>query len=201
MKNNKHCKNESQPAQQFNANPIRLILGLCVVLAVSAISVQANDNLAQAAARVALEQKIYELDHAQTLPPPVQVTLSKAVVKQPVKYAANVTGTVSQKAATPQTTPASVTPVAASVAVVSAAVAPAAVTHHVLILLLSLLILACIILSLLLLKLRLHNSRSNQDSTSCGTYNVQPNPFTLRLKTGDGVKPRGGHAAIRGWCG
>jgi hypothetical protein len=69
-----------------------------------------------------------------------------------------------------------------------------------LILLLSLLILG-IISSLLLLKLRLHKSRSNQDSTSGGTCNVQPNPFTLRLKTGAGVKPRGGHAAIRGWCG
>ena len=97
MKNNKHCKKESQQVQQFNANPIRLTLGLCVVLGVSAISVQANDNPAQAAARVALEQKIYELDHAQTLPSPVQVTLSKAVVKQPVKYAANVPGQFPKK--------------------------------------------------------------------------------------------------------
>ncbi len=200
MKNNKHCKKESQPAQQFNANPIRLTLGLCVVLGVSAISVQANDNPAQAAARVALEQKIYELDHAQTLPPPVQVTRSKAVVKQPVKYAANVTGTISKKAVIPQTTPASATPVAVSVAVApvavapaavapaavaSAAVAPVAVTHHALILLLSLLILACIISSLLLLKLRLQNSRSNQDSSSDDTYYAQPNRVTLRLKTGN----------------
>jgi hypothetical protein len=164
MKNNKHCKNESQPAQQFNANPIPFILGLCVVLAVSAISVQANDNPAQAAARVALEQKIYELDHAQTLPPPVQVTRSEAGVVQFVKSAANVTGTVSQKAVIPQTTPASATPVAASVAVAPAAVAsaaviPVAVAHHVLILLLSLLILACFILSLLLLKALQQNSR------------------------------------------
>jgi hypothetical protein len=190
MKNNKHCKKESQPAQQFNANPIQFILGLCVVLGVSAISVQANDNPAQAAARVALEQKMYDLDHAQTLPPPVQVTLSQAVVKQPVKYAASVTGTISQKAVIPQTAPASATPVAASVAVApaavaSAAVAPVAVTHHALILLLSLLILACIILSLLLLKLRLQNSRSNQDSTSDDTYYAQPNRVTLRLKTGN----------------
>jgi hypothetical protein len=190
MKNNKYCKRESQPAYQFNANPIQLILGLCVVLGVSAISVRAVDNPAQAAARVALEQKMYELDHPQTLLPPVRVTRSEAVVKQPVKYAANVTGTVSERAVTPQTVPAPATPVAA----------PAIGAPHMLILILSLLILG-IILSLLLLKLRLHNSRSNQDSTSSGTYNVQPNPFTLRLKTGDGVKPRGGHAAIRGWCG
>jgi hypothetical protein len=176
MKNNKHCKKESQQVQQFNANPIQFILGLCVVLGVSAISVRAADNPAQAAARVALEQKIYELDHAQTLPPPVRVTRSEAGVEQSVKYAANVTGTVSEKVATPQTTPAPATPALASAAVVpvavapavvapaavaSVAVAPAAVAHHVLILLLSLLILACIISSLLLLKLRLQNSRSN----------------------------------------
>jgi hypothetical protein len=161
MKNTKYCKSESQPTHQFNANPIRLILGLCVVLGVSAISVRAADNPAQAAARVALEQKMYELDHAQTLPPPVQVTRSEAVVKQPVKYAANVTGTVSPKAVTPQTTPASATPEAASAAVASVAVAPAAVAPHMSILLLSLVTLVCIISSLLLLKFRLQNSRSN----------------------------------------
>ena len=161
MKNNKYCKSESQPTHQFNANPIRLILGLCVVLGVSAISVRAADNPAQAAARVALEQKMYELDHAQTLPSPVQVTRSEAVVKQPVKYAANVTGTVSPKAVTPQTTPASATPEAASAAVASVAVAPAAVAPHMSILLLSLVTLVCIISSLLLLKFRLQNSRSN----------------------------------------
>ena len=193
MKNNKHCKREIQPTQQFNANPIRLTLGLCVVLGVSAISVRAVDNPAQAAARVALEQKMYELDHPQTLLPPVRVTRSEAAVKQPVKYAANVTGTVSPKAATPQTAPAPTTMVAAP--------ALAAGAPHMLILILPFLILAGFILSLLLLKLRLHNSRSDQDLTSSGICNVQLNPFTLRLKTGAGVKPRGGHAAIRGWCG
>jgi hypothetical protein len=195
MKNNKYCKRESQPAHQFNANPIQLILGLCVVLGVSAITVRAVDNPAQAAARVALEQKMYELDHPQTLLPPVRVIHSEAAGIQPVKYAANVTGTVSTKAVTPQTAPAPTTIVAASVAVAPVAVAPAAVASvavapaagapHMLILILPFLILAGIILSLLLLKLRLQNSRccsANQDSTSSGTYNVQPNPVTLRLK-------------------
>ena len=184
MKNNKHCKRESQPAHQFNANPIQFILGLCVVLGVSAISVRAADNPAQAAARVALEQKMYELDHAQTLPPPVQVTRSQAVVKQPVQYAANVTGTVSPKAATPQTAPAPTTPVTAPAIGALTTGATAAGAPHMLILLLSLLILG-IILSLLLLKLRLQNSRSNQDSTSNDTYYAQANPVTLRLKTGN----------------
>jgi sensor c-di-GMP phosphodiesterase-like protein len=183
MKNNKHCKRESQLAHQFNANPIQLILGLCVILGVSAISVRANDNPAQAAARVALEQKIYELNHPRTLPA-VLVTLSQAVVKQPGKSAANVTATVSEKAVTLQTTPAPTTPVAAPAAVARAAVAPAVVAHHMFILML-----ACFILSVLLLLLVLlqHSRRynSNQDSISSGADNAQANPFTLRLKTGD----------------
>jgi len=185
MKNNKYCKRESQQAHQFNANPIQCILGLCVVLGVSAISVRAVDNPAQAAARVALEQKMYELDHPQTLPPPVRVTRSEAVVEQPGKSAANAIGTVSEKAVTPQTAPAPTTPKAAPATgapttVAPAAVAPAAVAHHMLILML-----ACFILLLLLLKLLLQHSRrcnSNQDSTSSGAYNVPANPVTLRLK-------------------
>ena len=181
MKNNKHCKSESQQqqAQQFNANPIQLILGLCVILGVSAISVRANDNPAQAAARVALEQKMYELDHPQTLPLLAQVTRSEAVVKQqPGKSAANVTAIVSKKAVTPQTALVLSTPVAAP-----AAVAPAAVAHHKLILML-----ACFIPSFLVLLVLLQHSRrgnSNQDSISSGDYNSRTNPFTLRLKTGD----------------
>jgi hypothetical protein len=180
MKNNKHCKRESQQAHQFNANPIQLILGLCVILGVSSISVRANDNPAQAAARVALEQKMYELDHPQTVPPPVQVTRSEAVVKQPGKSVANVTGTVSTKAVIPQTAPAPTTPVAAPAAVALTAVAPAAVAHHKLILML-----ACFILSVLLLLVLLQHSRrynSNQDSTDSGAYNSRANPVTLRLK-------------------
>ena len=183
MKNNKHCKRESQPAHQFKANPIQFILGLCVILGVSSISVHAVDNPAQAAARVALEQKMYELDHALTPPPVAQVTRSEAVVKQPGKSAANVTRTVSKKAVTPQTAPAPTTPVAALATGAPAAVAPAAVAHHKLILML-----ACFILSVLLLLVLLQHSRrdnSNQDSTSSGAYNSRANPFTLRLKTGD----------------
>jgi len=180
MKNNKYCKRESQQAHQFNANPIQCILGLCVVLGVSAISVRAVDNPAQAAARVALEQKMYELDHPQTLPPPVRVTRFEAVVEQPGQSAANAIGTVSEKAVTPQTALAPTTPVAAPATGAPTAVAPAAVAHHMLILML-----ACFILLLLLLKLLLQHSRrcnSNQDSTSSGAYNVPANPVTLRLK-------------------
>jgi hypothetical protein len=159
MKNNKYCKRESQPAHQFNANPIQLILGLCVVLGVSAISVRAVDNPAQAAARVALEQKMYELDHPQTLLPPVRVTRSEAAGKQPVQYAANVTGTVSEGAVTPQTALAPATPVTAPAIGAPTAGALAAGAPHMSFLLLSFLILVCIISSLLLLKLRLQNSR------------------------------------------
>jgi hypothetical protein len=183
MKNNKHCKRESQQAHQFNANPIQLILGLCVVLGVSSLSVRANDNPAQAAARVALEQKMYELDHPQTVPPPAPVTRSEAVVEQPGKSAANATATVSEKAVTPQTAPAPTTPVAAPATGAPTAGAPAAVAHHMLILML-----ACFILSVLVLLVLLQHSRrgnSNQDSTSSGAYNSRANSFTLRLKTGD----------------
>lgn len=200
MTNNKYCKRESQQAHQFNANPVQLILGLCVILGVSAISVRANDNPAQAAARVALEQKIFELDHAQTLPPPAPVTRSEAVVNQPGKSVANVTATVSPKTVTPQTAlapkaavaapaaiaPTTVAPTAIVLAgVTPATVAPAAVAHRMVILMLASLTLACIILSLLLLKFVLQNSRANQDSIGSGDYNRQTNPVTLRLKIDD----------------
>jgi hypothetical protein len=161
MKNNIHCKKENRRAHQFNAVTIRIFLGLCVILGASFISVRAGDTPAQAAARVALLQKMNELDNAQT-PPPVLVASSKAVVKQPGKSAANVTGTLAEKAVTSQTTPAPITPVAAP-----AAVAPAMSR-----LILSLLILSILIPSLLLLKFRLRNSRnygSGQNSTSSGT--------------------------------
>jgi len=114
MKNNKHCKSENRRAHQFNANHlhgrccktssnsfmnIRIFLGLCVVLGAGFISVRAADTPAQAAARVALLQKMYELDNAQTPPPRVPVTPSGIVVKHRAIYAdaANVTGTVSEK--------------------------------------------------------------------------------------------------------
>ena len=161
MKNNIHCKKENRRAHQFNAMTIRIFLGLCVILGASFISVRAADTPAQAAARVALLQKMNELDNAQT-PPPVLVASSKAVVKQPGKSAANVTGTLAEKAVTSQTTPVPITPVAAP-----AAVAPAMSR-----LILSLLILSILIPSLLLLKFLLRNSRnygSGQDSTSSGT--------------------------------
>jgi hypothetical protein len=165
MKNNKLCKMESRRAHQFNAMRIRIFLGLCVILGTSFISVRAADTPAQAVARVALLQKMYELDNAQTPPPLLLVAASKAVVKQPGKSAANVTGKVAEKVVTPQTAPAPTTPVAAP-----AAVAPA-MSH----LILSLLILSILIPSLLLLKFLLRYARgcgSNQDSTSSDTYNA-----------------------------
>jgi hypothetical protein len=156
------------PAEVVGAQPSKS--------AANFISVCAADNPAQASARVALEQKLYELDHPQTPPPPVPVTPAEVVGAQPGKSAANVTGIVSEKAVTPQTAPAPTTPVAAPVAVAPVAVAPA-MSH----LILSFFILSLLILSLLLLKLLLLKSRcygSNQDSTSSGTYNAQANPVT-----------------------
>jgi hypothetical protein len=175
MKNNKLCKMESRRAHQFNAMRIRIFLGLCVILGTSFISVRAADTPAQAAARVALLQKMYELDNAQTPPPPLLVAVSKAVVKQPGKSAANVTGKVAEKVVTPQTALVPTTPVAAPAVIAPAAVAPAAVAPAMSHLILSLLILSILIPSLLLLKFLLRYSRgcgSNQDSTSSDTYNA-----------------------------
>jgi hypothetical protein len=171
MKNNIHCKKENRRAHQFNAVTIRIFLGLCVILGASFISVRAGDTPAQAAARVALLQKMNELDNAQT-PPPVLVASSKAVVKQPGKSSANVTGTLAEKAVTPQTALAPTTPVTAPAAVAPAAVASVAVAPAMSHLILSILILSILISSLLLLKFLLRNSRSygsGQDSTSSGT--------------------------------
>ena len=75
----------------------KIVLGLCVLLGASFISVRAADNPAQAAARAALVQKLNELDHPRTLvppalvpaPEPVQVTPSGIVVKHRPIYAAN----------------------------------------------------------------------------------------------------------------
>ena len=171
MKNNIHRKKENRRAHQFNAMTIRIFLGLCVVLGASLISVHAADTPAQAAARVALEQKLNELDHPQTLvlTAPVQITPSGIEVKHRAIYAdaGNVTGTVSEKAVTPQTGLAPTTPAAAPAAVAFIAIAP-----NILLLLLSLLIISFLAMSFLLLKLlrqNSHNYGANQSSTSSGT--------------------------------
>ena len=93
-----------------------IFVGLCVALGASFISVRANDTPAQAAARAALEQKLNDLSHPQTEPPPATNTPSGAVVVQPGQSATNVTETVPAKAVTPQTAPAATTPVAAPAA-------------------------------------------------------------------------------------
>jgi hypothetical protein len=162
-----------------NSMKIRIALGLCFVLGASFISVRAADTPAQAAARVALIQKLNQSDNSPSQPLTATNTLSVAVVEQPAKSATSATETVPAKAVTPQTDPVAITPVAAPVAVTPAAVvapvaaspapvapavapvavSPAAVapTRSFLILSLlfmSLLLISLLILSLLLLKLR-----------------------------------------------
>ncbi len=163
MSNNKLCRMGNRRTHQFNAMKIRIFLGLCAVLGASFISVRAEDNPAQAAARVVLLQKMEELDRVQ-IPPPSPATL-KTAVEQPVKNAADLTGTVSPKAAIPGTVPAPTTPVA-----VPAAVAPA-LSHR----LLSLIILSSFIPLLLLAKFLLRYYRGcspGQDSTGGDAYNA-----------------------------
>jgi hypothetical protein len=150
----------------------RVALGLCVVLGTGFISVRAADTPAQAAARVALEQKLNQPDDSPTPSLPASNLPSEAMVVQPGDFATNVAETVPVKAVTPQTAPVATTPVAAPVAVTPAAVAPAAVSpaaaapvaaaaiapamSHLtlLLLILSPLLVSIVIMSLLLLKLR-----------------------------------------------
>jgi len=46
-----------------------IVLGLCILMGAGFISARAADNPAQGAARAALLQKLYELDHPQTSVP------------------------------------------------------------------------------------------------------------------------------------
>jgi hypothetical protein len=162
-------KSETRTAQTSSANlaRIRISLALSAALVVGLVSAQAADNLAQTAARVALLQKMYDLDHPQ-IRQPVPVAPAAAVVAESDK-AGNVTGTIFAKTATPQiaavpATPVAVqTPVARAVAV-SAAVAPAVVapagivpaisSRMVSFLIISFFIVSLLIVSFLLMKLR-----------------------------------------------
>jgi hypothetical protein len=96
---------------------------LCVALVANCISVRADDTPDQAAARAALEEKFYELDHPQARPPPD--TNSVTVTAQPAQSTTNVTNAASATAAPPQTAPAKTIPVAAPATEVPAGVAPA----------------------------------------------------------------------------
>jgi len=127
----------------------RIILGLCVVVGVGCLSVQAADNPAQAAARMALEQKLSRPDAWEPQPltsATAPTTPAVAVVARTVQYAANITGTVSPKAVTPQTARASTTPLAAAV-------------PHLLLLVMLLLIISFLTMTFLVLKLLRQNSR------------------------------------------
>jgi len=83
MKDNQPCK----PANRFLK--ARIILGVCILLGASCLSVRAADSAAQAAARAALQQKLNELDHPQTSVPPVPVTPYVIVIKHRGIYAAH----------------------------------------------------------------------------------------------------------------
>lgn len=159
---------ENRRAPRCQAMKIRVIFGLCAVLAANCISVRAADNPAQAAARLVLEQKLRQPDawepQALTL-----VTLSSSVVvaQPPVKSKAQTTGTVFKKTVTPQTTLASTGPVAAPATVASVIASP-----ETLYLLLSLLIISFMVMSFLLVKFLRQDSRSygsHQASTGSRT--------------------------------
>ncbi len=145
----------------------RIFLGLCIVLGAGCLAVRAADTPAQAAARVALEQKLSRSDAWEPQPLTAVITPAMGVVGQPVKSTATATGTVSGKAVISQSTLASTAPKAAPAAVVSIAVAP-----RILFLVLSLLIISFLTMSFLFLKLLRQNSRqydSRQASTGSHT--------------------------------
>ena len=90
---------------------------ICAALIASGIAIQADDTADQAAARAALEQKFYQLDHPEA-PPPTD-TNSTAVLAQPSESATPVTNAASA-------TPAPATKVPAMVAPAKAASTPTA---------------------------------------------------------------------------
>jgi hypothetical protein len=147
-----------------NFMKIRILFGLCVALGASFISVRADDNPAQAAARVALEQKLNDLDHPQTQPPPATNTPSGAVVVQPAESATNVTGTVPAKTVTPQTALAATTQVAAPAAATPAATAPAVVARAPVASAMSLLLLSLLLANLVALLILIFRQRCYRPS-------------------------------------
>jgi len=185
IKDKMQCERENRLADQFNAGSvqftprlnwlrrcpqkrlevdnfmkIRIVLGLFIVLGASCASVRAADNPAQAAARVILEQKLSQPDAWEPQPlTPAATAPSVAAARQPVKAATNVTGTVFEKAVTPQTAQAPTTPVAAPAAA-PAAVASVVASPDMLLLMMSLLIISFLTMSFLLLKLLRQNSRN-----------------------------------------
>ena len=116
----------------------KIFVGLCVALGTSFISVCASDTADQAAARAALEQKLYQLDHPQAQPPPD--TNSAVVVVQPGESTTNATDMAATNlVATPvevapvvvtpaPEAPAPVAPVVAAPVVTTPVVAPVVIT-------------------------------------------------------------------------
>jgi len=195
MNNNKLCGRENRRAHQSNVNQVcgrgrrapggyylnlQIVLGLCVVLG-AGLAVRADDTPAQAAARVALLQKLNDLDGPQFASPPAPVSLSRTVVAKPAPFPANPTATVAEKVVAPQTALTPATPAAAPAAVAAVAVGPVAAAPDMTHLLLAFLVILVMILALLLLKLLLQNSRGHgpsQSSAGSVTYPAQANPVT-----------------------
>ena len=85
---------------------------ICAALIASGIAIQADDTADQAAARAALEQKFYQLDHPEA-PPPTD-TNSTAVLAQPSESATHVTNAASATPASAAKVPAMVAPAKAA---------------------------------------------------------------------------------------
>ncbi len=106
----------------------RIFIALCVMLGAGFISARADDDTPeQAAARAALQQEMYALDHPQA-----QSSTNKhstAAVAQPAKSTGKPTiVTVATYAVTPQTAPAATSPATAPTPVAPVAQTPVAIT-------------------------------------------------------------------------
>jgi len=155
------------PANRFLNT--RVALGVCLLLGITCASLRAADTPIQAAARSALEQKLYELDHPTALAPVTAAPVAAATA-QPAIAIARVTGTAAVSPATLSPAPAAAvsTPIApvsvATVAVTPAPLSPAVPTpaavalnrsfQILMLLILFVFTLALVTVSILLFKLR-----------------------------------------------
>lgn len=93
----------------------RILVVLCAALVGDGISVYATDTPAQAAARAALNQQMYELNHSATRPSP-ETNSTAVVAAKPVKPVINKPETITTNATALQTAPASPAPADAAFA-------------------------------------------------------------------------------------
>jgi hypothetical protein len=115
----------ANPIEMDHFKKIGIVLALSVVLGASTNFLRAADNPAQAAARVALMQRLDQPDGPKIQSLPATNQPAEAVTEQPAKPAAGVSEPVTVVAATSQTVPETTAPAAAPTPVAPTPAAPA----------------------------------------------------------------------------